>query len=272
MRSMVLAALATLFCLGLARPAAASSTVILPRTGGSGVGPEARDAAREALREVLVNEGWTVFGLDEVSTDLPPRMASCAPDDRCAFELRSMLDVDVVVGLRVWGTEGAVERVAVVVVGVRGVGHRALAEVTEERPLPFAVAEAARGALALWETVRTTEALPPPPPDDDRAEGFEEGHLEPSPINWFLGGLLVLGSAPVLGYGINSAVRDGDCVAEGPGGTCTERIRFREGAGIFTALGATLLAGGVLTWILQPVRVAVHADVEQASIVLSGRF
>jgi hypothetical protein len=255
---------------GVASPAAAQSAIILPRTGGSGVGPEAREAAREALRDVLLNERWDVFSLDEVSEDLPARLAACGPEDRCEAELQTLLDVDVVVGLRVWGTEDAVERVAVTVVGERGVGQHALAEVTPDEPLPFAVAEAARAAIALWATGDVSGAYPPPV-QSDLSERWEEARVAPSPLNWFVGSLLVLGSTPLLGYGINSAVLDGECLEEAAGG-CVERIRFREGAGILTTMGVTLLVSGIVTWIVQPLRFTVNADLESASLSVSGTF
>jgi hypothetical protein len=257
--------------LGAASPALAQSAVILPRAGGSGVGPEPRNEAVEALRTVLVNDRWRVYDLDDVSTELPARMSSCGPDDRCAYELRSMLEVDVVVGLRLWGTEDAVERLAVMVVGERGVGQRALAEVTPDLPLPFAVAEAARAALALWSTGDVAGAIQPPA-DSDVEERWEEGRVAPSPLNWPLGALLLLASSPLLGYGINTAVLDGEClVGENPD-FCTERIRFREGAAILTTMGATLFVAGLVTWIVQPLRVTVHADVQSASLSVSGTF
>lgn len=257
--------------LGPESSALAASAVILPRTGGSGVGPEARDRALEALRTVLVNDGFELFDPEAVSTRLPARLASCGPDDECAYELRAILDVDLVVGLRLWGTEDRVERLAVMVVGERGVGQRALGEVTPDRPLVFTVAEVARTAIALWETGDVVGA-PEPPVVSDLEGRWVDAHLEPSPLNWFLGGLLILGSAPLLGYGINSAVLDGECVADGDPSRCTERIRFREGAAILTVMGATLLGGGLFTWIAQPLRVTVHADVESASLALSGTF
>lgn len=258
-----------LVSLALPGTAAASSAVLLPRAGGSGVGPEARDAALADLRTVMRNDGWVIFTTAEVSLELDARLSSCGPDDECSHELRAMMDVDVAVGLRLWGTEDAIERLAVVLVGARGVGSRAVVEVDEDLPVPFAVAEAFRAAASQWSTGRVRGAWAPPPSEP---APMTQASMEPTALSWFLGGLFVIGSAPMLGYGINTAVRDGECVTEGRGGTCTERIRFREGAAIFTTLGAITLVAGVTIWILQPFRVAVRADSESASLHVAGSF
>ena len=249
--------------------ASASSAAMLPRVGGSGVGPEAREEARALLRASLTNEGWTVYAAEEVSTALPPALGACGPEDACAWELRAMLGADVAVGLRLWGTEERVERLAVIVTGVRGVGHRTLAEVTEEAPIEIALPEAVRTALSTW----STGALSPTaaPPRGESVDPAPANHLEGSALNWFLGGLLVLGSAPMLGYGINTMVRDGDCI-EGSPELCTRRVRFEEGAAIFTALGAAVLIGGVVVLAVQPIRVAVTASESSAGLRVEGRF
>ncbi len=248
--------------------AAASNAVILPRVGGSGVGAAPRDEAMGHLRRTLENEGWTLYDIEDVSTALPPELSACGPDDQCAWRLREMLDADVAIGLRVWGTEDQVERLAVVVTGVRGVGQRTLAVVDETLPLPFAVAEAARAAVQTWSSgalepggAPSTEPLAPGP----------QSHLDGSPLNWFLGGLLVLGSAPMLGYAINTAVRHGDCT-EGETELCTRRVRFEEGAGLFMGIGAAVLISGVVVLALQPIRVAVSATEDSAAIQVEGRF
>jgi hypothetical protein len=233
------------------------------------VGPEARDAALEGLRTVIENDGWVLFTTDDVSPALDARLAGCGPDDECSHELRASMSVDVAVGLRLWGTEDRVERLAVVLVGARGVGTRAVVEVDEDLPVPFAVAEAFRSAARQWSTGRVRGAWAPPPSDPPQPA---QASMEPTALSWFLGGLFVLGSAPMLGYGINTAVRDGECVTEGAGGACTERIRFREGAAIFTTLGAITLAAGVTIWILQPFRVSVRADSGSASLHVAGSF
>ena len=75
----------------------------------------------------------------------------------------------------------------------------------------------------------------------------------------------------LLGYGINTAVRHGDCVTETAGG-CVERVAFGDGAGVFTGLGVVVLVGGILTLTLQPIRILVRADADSARLVIGGRF
>ena len=259
-------ALLALSILALPAPAMASSAVLLPRTGGSGVNVETEQRVVEATRRVLENDGWTLFELAEVSTDLPPRLAACGPDDRCAHELRSVMGVDVAVGLRIWGDGDRVERLAVVFVGVRGAGQRALSTIDPEVPLEIATAEVVRTAARTRAGGPTDELSPVlslAPEDPNRTEA--------SPLNFVFGTLLVLGSAPLLGYGINTAVRDGDCVTETAAG-CTQRISFGDGAAVFTTLGVAVLAGGVIAFTVQPFRVAVRADTESAALTLEGRF
>lgn len=260
-------------CFVLLAPSAvsASSAVLLPRTGGTGVEGAAIDEAVDAARMVLENEGWGVHDTADVSLALPARLAACGPDDECAPDLRALLGVDVAVGLRLWGEADRVEHIAVVLTGTRGVGHRAVARVTEESPLPFAMAEALRAAITLWSTGHPPEG----------ARGVDEAtHLdreelawEATALNWFLGGLFVLGSAPMLGYGINTAARAGDCVTQGPvEGTCVERVEFSNGAATFTVLGAITLVTGIAIWIAQPIRIFVQASEESASLTLRGTF
>jgi hypothetical protein len=90
-------------------------------------------------------------------------------------------------------------------------------------------------------------------------------------LNGFLGGFLVAGSVPVLGFAINTAVRDGQCVTE-LGGGCVERVRFREGAGVFLGAGLLLLGGGLYTLLARPIRMQVTVDAGAAYLDLSGTF
>lgn len=266
----VLALLTTLAALAPAT-ASASSVVLLPRTAGSGVDEGARAEAVETAAMVLENEGWAVHRTEEVAEELPPGLAICGPDDECAHELRALLDVDVAVGLRLWGDEGGIDHVAVQVTGIRGVGHRAVATVTEEAPLPFAMAEAIRAALGLW----SEGVVPEGARGMDEPNGVdpEERSWESTALNWFLGGIFVLGSAPMLGYGINTAVRHGDCLTEGPApDTCVERVEYGNGAGAFTVMGAITLVAGVVFWIAQPIQISVRADSQAAALTFSGAF
>lgn len=119
----------------------------------------------------------------------------------------------------------------------------------------------------------------------DDAPATAEGALEydgqrlgPSPWNWALGGALILASAPALGYGLSSAIQDGDCVATAAAGGCTSRVRYGAGAAILTVLGGIAFVGGIVTWILQPlrelqtVRVRVEASDRGAALSIAGVF
>lgn len=261
---MSLRAVLALALIAVPSPALASSVALLPRTGGSGANTAAAQRVVDEARIVLFNEGWALHEVSEVSAALPAHLAACGPDDRCAHELRALLGVDVALGIRVWGDQDSVERIAVVFVGVRGVGSRAIVEVDPEVPLAFSVARAVRAAARTWSTGASEEM-----PGGPRALAPAEPRTEPSPVNYAIGTLLVLGSAPLLGYGINTAARDGDCVTEAAGG-CVERVSFGDGAGISLGLGALVLIGGVVAFAAAPIRVGVSADHESARLVVGG--
>lgn len=255
--------------LALPAPAFASSAVLLPRAGGSGASIEATARAVEALRSVLVNEGFELHDPAAVSAALPAHLSSCGPDDGCAEELRRMMRVDLAVGLRVWGEAERIDRLAVVVTGIRGVGHRALIdEVDADVPIDFAIAEGLRSALATWRSGRTAEPV----------EGYRAALGEPratdseaSGLNWALGALLAAGAAPLLGFAIDIAIRDGNCATEA-GGVCVETVSFEEGHAVAIALGAALLAAGIVVVVLQPIRVQVVASPRAAGLRIEGRF
>lgn len=246
--------------------ASASSAVLLPALGGDAVAAETQSEARRIARDVLSGEGFTVFDALEIRRELPPELRTCGPQDRCGFSLRALLEVDLAVGVSLHLAHGA--RVGVVVTGARGVAHRAEALVDPEAGLPFAIAEAIRGALTAWTAGRSLESTPELAPEPGRMAT----HLEPSLLNAFLGGFLILGSAPMLGYGINSAARDGECIREGAFGGCTQRVRFQEGAALFTAVGAATLAAGVAFLVFHPIPVLVSADGTSASLHARGTF
>ncbi len=263
-----------LVCLAAwAWPAAASaaSAVLLPVTGGDeAVSFEARQRAREIAHEVLEGARWHFFDAAEVAGELPPELERCAPGEACAFELRALLRAEAAVGISLYGQGDDVTRVEIVITGVRGVTHRTEATVDPEAGLPFAVAEPLRAGLLWWDTGRVVG--PPGPPPAPLAVRVVPGvRLEPSPLNYFLGALFVAGSAPMLGYGINSAVRNGECVVETDAG-CTQRVRFREGAAIFTGLGAATLLAGVLFLVLRPIPMLVQVSPEGAAIEARGTF
>ncbi|MGE0790297.1 MAG: hypothetical protein AB7S26_31770 [Sandaracinaceae bacterium] len=256
---------------GTPGPAHASSALILPRIGGSELSEAARAEALDALRRVLSNDGWTVHTLGEDGGPVPTAWTTCGPDDGCAHELRATFDTDVTVGLRAWGEGDRIEHVAVILGGVRGVGHRAVATVTEEAPLPFAIAEAARAAIHLFEVGEPPEGAMGTLEPNDEVEPATS--WEASLLNGFLGGLFVAGSAPMLGYAINTAVRDGQCLTEGPTpDTCVQRVRFGDGAGLFLGLGLITLGTGIGILIAQPIRFHVMASPSASGVAVSGTF
>jgi len=112
----------------------------------------------------------------------------------------------------------------------------------------------------------------------DGALEYDGQRLGPSPWNWVLGGALILVSAPALGYGLSTAIQDGDCLATTAAGECTSRVRFGSGSAILTVLGGLAFVGGIVSWILQPirerqrVRVRVEASDRGAALSIAGVF
>jgi hypothetical protein len=248
-------------------PASADSAVLLPALGGDPIDADTITEVRRWAREILEGEGYQVFDAADVARQMPEVLRTCGPADRCAFELRAVLGADVAVGISLEAANGGIARVRVSVTGARGVAHRAEAVVDPEAGLPFALAAALRSALSAYTVGRSVDPqpsrpLPPPTP---------ALRVETSPWNWVLGGFLVLGSAPMLGYAINTAAREGECVRESSGG-CTSRVRFQEGAGIFTAVGVGTLLAGVIILVTRPIPVFIVADSESAALHWQGTF
>lgn len=243
-----------------------------------GPDPGAADTILDTLVRVMEGHGWTVFDPSE-GTALPEELENCRMGSPCAWRLRRQLDVDLLVGVVVTGDEGA-NAVRVTVLGEQGIGYVSAAPVDrelQENAYLFATADAVRGALSRWSGASLAAAVPQADPVVVSAGPADEGEereerTEPSPLNWWLGGLLLAGSAPGLGYAINTLAREGDCVQPLPEGQCGGRVRFREGAAIFGSVGLAFLAGGLTILIAQPFRMRASVSTEHAGLVAEGRF
>jgi hypothetical protein len=106
----------------------------------------------------------------------------------------------------------------------------------------------------------------------ERASGGEPlARRERSPINYIVGGALLVGAAPLLAISLVALARDGDCV-ERSGGVCTERVRFGARSAILLGAGAAALAAGTYLVLAAPIEVEVRADADGAGVSLGGRF
>ena len=96
-------------------------------------------------------------------------------------------------------------------------------------------------------------------------------HVEPSPLNWIVGGTLVAGAVPALAVALNTAFRQGDCVgmidAEG---RCQRQVDFGARSAVLLGVGVVALLGGGFVLIAQPFEVEVQAGTDHALVQLRG--
>ncbi|MGF1469897.1 MAG: hypothetical protein ACFCGT_27545 [Sandaracinaceae bacterium] len=232
------------------------------------------EAARREVMAVFRGDDWVVFDLGSEADRMPAEVLRCPAEAarRCAPSAVGLLDVDIVAVVELH--EGG-HRLDVVLYGGRGVGYRASRAVgTYEGALTFAAAEAGRDAAAEVTRVvggavpQAGGASPAALPEPSRPALRREPHV----LNYILGGLLLAGSVPLLGYAINSAVRDGQCVTSFVEGTCSQRIRFGQGAGIFLATGIVTLTGGLVFLIARPIQMSVEVGPGYGALRARGRF
>jgi hypothetical protein len=106
----------------------------------------------------------------------------------------------------------------------------------------------------------------------DRAAAGEAAlRSERSPINYIVGGALLVGAAPLLAISLVALARNGDCV-EQRGDACTERVRFGARSAILLGAGAAALAAGTYLVLAAPIEVEVRADTGGAGLSLNARF
>lgn len=103
---------------GLAR---AETAALLPATGGHQEIPEStRAQIRTAITEALRVEEWTVLEPTVTAERLGAELATCAGRD-CAVQALDALEVDVVVGVTIWGTDAHPEQPEQIVVQLTGI-------------------------------------------------------------------------------------------------------------------------------------------------------
>lgn len=126
---------------GLAR---AETAALLPASGGHPAIPEStRTQIRTAIVEALRAEEWTVLEPAVTTERLGAELATCAARD-CAVQALDALEVDVVVGVTIWGTDAhpdQPEQVVVQLTGVDAVTYEGTGGVSES------ATSAARAAL-----------------------------------------------------------------------------------------------------------------------------
>jgi hypothetical protein len=103
------------------------------------------------------------------------------------------------------------------------------------------------------------------------ADGESALRRERSPINYIVGGTLLVGAAPLLAISLVALARNGDCV-EQRGGACVERVRFGARSAILLGAGAAALAAGTYLVLAAPIEVEVRADARGAGLSLNTRF
>ena len=94
-----------------------------------------------------------------------------------------------------------------------------------------------------------------------------------SPLNWIVGGALVVASIPALASSLATLARDGDCAStSATQGLCTERVHFGTRSGVLLGLGAAALAAG--TWVLlaQPFTIEAAVTPDAAMVRASARW
>lgn len=101
--------------------AAAETAALLPASGGHPEIPEStRAQIRTAITEALRVEEWTVLEPSVAAERLGAELATCAGRD-CAVRALDALEVDVVVGVTIWGTDAHPEQPEQIVVQLTGI-------------------------------------------------------------------------------------------------------------------------------------------------------
>lgn len=102
--------------------------------------------------------------------------------------------------------------------------------------------------------------------------GERAAQTSTSPLNYVLGGVLVLAAVPALGFSIATLAQEGECDVRDAAGICTERVNFGARSGVLLGAGIAALAAGALFLIWQPLEVEVSAGEEGAALGLRSRF
>ncbi len=108
--------------------------------------------------------------------------------------------------------------------------------------------------------------------EDAPAASQAPARAEPSPLNWLVGGGLVLAGVVALVSPLQTLATDGQCVDELENVGCLERVQFGLQSGILMGLGLAALTAAVIVDLVAPIRVAVQAGPARAGVLLEGRF
>jgi hypothetical protein len=100
------------------------------------------------------------------------------------------------------------------------------------------------------------------------SELFAPAATKASPLNWIIGGALVLAAAPALVLSLNTLARDGSCADEDASSHCTERVQFGTRSAVLLGVGSAALLGGAYFMLLQPLTLQVSASSDHAYVVL----
>lgn len=123
---------------------------LLPRTGGNPQIPqEVRVEVERAAANALREDEWEVLMPGDTAQRIPAALRLCAPEAGCAIDVRDAIDAEVVVGIRILGTDAHPEmaaRISVTLTGLDGIGYEGSVEVVESATA--AAREAVRAALA----------------------------------------------------------------------------------------------------------------------------
>ena len=96
---------------------------------------------------------------------------------------------------------------------------------------------------------------------------------EASPLNFIVGGALLVGAAPALAVSLIALVRDGDCTGGRDAlGACQARVHFGTRSALLLGVGTAALAGGGFLVLATPIRVDVRAGPQSAALSLRARF
>jgi hypothetical protein len=96
---------------------------------------------------------------------------------------------------------------------------------------------------------------------------------EPSPLNFIVGGALLVGAAPALALSLVALARDGDCSGgRDAAGRCEARVHFGTRSGVLLGVGAAALVAGGYLVLAAPIEVEVSADPGGARLGLRALF
>jgi hypothetical protein len=95
---------------------------------------------------------------------------------------------------------------------------------------------------------------------------------EPSPLNYILGGSLIVAAVPALAISLAALAGDGDCARRGADGGCLERVRFGARSGLLLGAGVAALIGGGVLLFVAPFEIEVQADAQSARATFAASF